>query len=113
MINKHSRSSSPWRRAWNGGGPLATKLLVTYLQHPEPSIRRLAIEVMQLENDPAAIPALLRATADTNVEVSLLASEVLRSFQNPAAVEHLAAGLESSAPETRLAAVVALRAPRT
>jgi HEAT repeat protein len=72
-----------------GGEPLPTKLLVTSLQHPEASIRRLAIEVIQLENDPAVIPALLRATADANVEVSLLASEVLRSLQNPAAVEHL------------------------
>jgi HEAT repeat protein len=95
-----------------GGEPLPTKLLVTSLQHPEASIRRLAIEVIQLENDPAVIPALLRATADANVEVSLLASDVLRSFQNPAAVEHLVAALESSASETRLAALVALRARR-
>jgi hypothetical protein len=45
-----------------GGEPLPTGLLVTSLQHPEASIRRLAIEVIQLENDPAVIPALLRAT---------------------------------------------------
>ena len=95
-----------------GGEAPSTKLLVTYLGHPEASIRRLAIEVIQLENDSAAIPALLRATSDTNVEVSLLASEVLRAFQTPAAVEHLIAALESSASETRLAAVVALRERR-
>ena len=94
------------------GQPLPTKLLVTSLQHPEASIRRLAVEVIQLENDPAAIPALLRATADVDAEVSVLASEVLRSFQDPAAIEHLVAALESSASETRLAALIALRERR-
>src|SRR4029077_18991004 len=95
-----------------GGEALPTRLLVTYLQHPEAAIRRLAIEAIQLENDPAAVPALLQATADANVEVSLLASEVLRSFQAPAAVGHLVAGLESSVPDTRHAALDALRERR-
>ena len=95
-----------------GGEAPPTKLLVTYLHHPEASIRRLAVEVIQLENDSAAIPALLRATSDTNIEVSLLASEVLRAFQTPAAVEHLVAALENPASKTRLAAVVALRERR-
>ena len=96
----------------DGGEAPPTTDLVTYLQHPEASIRRLAIEVIELENDSAAIPALLRAASDTNVEVSLLAGEVLRGFQNPAAIGHLVAGLESSASETRLAALVALRERR-
>ncbi len=78
-----------------GGERLPTKVLVTYLQHPEDSIRRLAIEVIEDGNDPAAIPALLRAAADANIEISLSASEVLRSFRNPAAVKHLIEGLEA------------------
>ena len=95
-----------------GGERLPTKILVTYLQHPEDSIRRLAIELLEYGNDPAAIPALLRAAADANIEVSLSASEVLRSFRNPSAVKHLIEGLRHPAPETRLAAVVALRERR-
>ncbi len=95
-----------------GGERLPTKILVTYLQHPENSIRRLAIELLEYGNDPAAIPALLRAAADANVEVSVSASEVLRAFRNPSAVKHLIDGLRHPAPETRLAAVVALRERR-
>jgi HEAT repeat protein len=95
-----------------GGERLPTKILVTYLQHPEDSVRRLAIELLEYGNDPAAIPALLRAAADVNIEVSLSASEVLRSFRNPSVVRHLIEGLGHPAPETRLAAVVALRERR-
>jgi HEAT repeat protein len=91
------------------GERLPTRVLIAYLQHPEDAIRRLAIEVIEYGNDPAAIPALLRAAADTNIEISLLASEVLRSFRNPTAIRHLVEGLEHPASETRLAAVVALR----
>ncbi len=94
------------------GEHLPTKILVTYLQHPEDAIRKLAVELIENGNDPAAIPALLRAAADSNIEVSLAASEVLRAFRNPAAVEYLIEGLGHPAPETRLAAVVALRERR-
>jgi HEAT repeat protein len=94
------------------GERLPTKILVTYLRHPEDAIRKLAVELIEYGNDPAAIPALLRAAADSNIEVSLSASEVLRSFRNPAAVEYLVEGLRHPAPETRLAAVVALRERR-
>jgi HEAT repeat protein len=90
------------------GERLPTKILVTYLQHPEDAIRKLAVELIEYGNDPAAIPALLHS----NIEVSLSASEVLRSFRNPAAVEYLIEGLSHPAPETRLAAVVALRERR-
>jgi HEAT repeat protein len=92
-----------------GGKRLPTKLLVTYLQHPEDAIRRLAIEVIEYGNDPAAIPALLRAAADPDIEISVAAGEALRSFRNLAATKHLIEGLEYPASETRLAAVVALR----
>jgi HEAT repeat protein len=95
-----------------GGDRLPTKLLVAYLQHPEEVIRRLAIEVIENENDPAAIPALLRAAADPNIEIGLAPGEALRSFRNPAATKHLIEGLEDPASETRLAAVVALRERR-
>ena len=95
-----------------GGKPLPTKILVTYLRHPQDSIRRLAIELLEYGNDPAAVPALLQAAADANIEVSLSASEVLRSFRNPSAVKHLIEGLRHPAPETRLAAVLALRERR-
>jgi HEAT repeat protein len=91
---------------------LPTKILVTHLQHPQDAIRKLAVELIEYGNDPAAIPALLRAAADCNIEVSLSVSEVLRSFRNPAAIEYLIEGLSHPAPETRLAAVVALRERR-
>jgi len=94
------------------GERLPTEILVTYLRHPEDSIRKLAVELIEYNNDPAAIPALLQAAADANIEVSLSASEVLRSFRNPAAVEYLIEGLSHPSPETRLAAVVALRERR-
>jgi HEAT repeat protein len=79
------------------GERLPTKILVTYLQHPEDSIRKLAVELIEYGNDPAAIRALLRAAADSNIEVSLSASEVLRSFRNPAAVQYLIEGLSHRA----------------
>jgi hypothetical protein len=94
------------------GERLPTKILVRYLEHSEAAIRKLAVELIEYGNDPGAIPTLLGAAADSNVEISLSASEVLRSFRNPAAVEYLIEGLKHPAAETRLAAVVALRERR-
>jgi HEAT repeat protein len=94
------------------GKRLPTKILIAYLLHPEAAIRKLAVELIEYGNDPVAIPALLQAAADSNIEVSLSASEVLRSFRDPAAIEYLVEGLSHPAPETRLAAVVALRERR-
>jgi HEAT repeat protein len=94
------------------GKRLPTEILVTYLRHPEDSIRKLAAELIEYGNDPTAIPALLEVAADANIEVGLLASEALRSFQHPAAVQYLIEGLSDSSAETRLAAVLALRERR-
>jgi hypothetical protein len=38
------------------GDRLPTKILVTYLLHPEEAIRKLAVELIEYGNDPAAIP---------------------------------------------------------
>ena len=91
------------------GERLPTETLIAYLRHREEAIRKLTVELLEYNNDPIAVPALLEAAADDNIEVSIAASEILRSFRNPQAVDYLIEGLSDPKPETRLAAVVALR----
>jgi HEAT repeat protein len=91
------------------GEQLPTETLINYLRHPEDAIRRLTVELLEYNNDPIAIPALLEAAADANIEISIAAGDVLRSFRNVAGIPKLIEGLSSTRPETRLAAVVALR----
>ena len=57
--------------------------------------------MLEYNNDPIAIPALLEAAADQNIEISIAAGEVLRSFRNPEAIPALIAGIGSSRAETR------------
>lgn len=91
------------------GEPLPIEILSTYLRHPEDAVRKVAVELLEYTNDLAAIPVLLKAVSDPNVEVSISAGEVLRSFRHPEVVKHLISALKDGAAETRVAAVAALR----
>ncbi len=64
------------------GEPLPIEILSTYLRHPEDAVRKVAVELLEYTNDLAAIPVLLKAVSDPNVEVSISAGEVLRSFRH-------------------------------
>lgn len=91
------------------GERIPLESLIPHLQHPEQAIRKLTLELLEYNNDPAAIPALLEAATDEDIEVSIAAGEILRSFRHPGATAHLITGLTDLRPELRLAAVVALR----
>ncbi len=71
------------------GEQLPTETLIAYLRHPEDAIRKLTVELLEYSNDPAAIPALLEAAADPNIEISIAAGEVLRSFRNLVWIDRL------------------------
>lgn len=75
------------------GEELPRDALISYLRHPESAIRKLALELLEYANDPSVLPALLEAAADPDIEVSILAREILRSFRNPRAVDYLVEGL--------------------
>lgn len=90
------------------GERLPVARLVAYLKHKDYRIRKLALELIEYQNDPVAIPALLEVSIDGDIELSIAASEVLRTFRHPQTVRHLVGALASVRPEIRRTAVAAL-----
>jgi len=91
------------------GERLPVETLTGYLHHRNSTIRKFAIELLEYSNDPASIPALLEVAADGDIEVSILASEVITSFRHLEAIPRLIEGLRHERAEVRLSAVNALR----
>lgn len=95
------------------GERLPAETLTQHLRHRNSSIRKLAIELLEYSNDPQSIPALLEAAADSDIEIGILASEVITAFRHQDAIPHLIEGLRHERAEVRLSAVNALRERRS
>ncbi len=91
------------------GGRIEASVLAAFLSHNSSAVRKFAVELIEYQNDPAAIPLLLSAVGDEDVEVSLTAVEVVRTFRHPGSIPHLVEALSHDSAEIRLAAVTALR----
>lgn len=96
-----------------GGEIFSIRQLTVLIRHADEEVRNLALSLIEYQNDPAAIPAMLEAAADEEIGLATGAADVLRYFRNPGADQEIIGGLRHPHLPVRLAAIAALRERRS